>query len=291
MTLVMDGSARASERAYFFYSMISGFLAADEGEVLLDGHSLGREPRYVKRRIGLVPQSIALYEHLTAEENLRFWGAIYGVAGSTLRENVDWCLQVAGLEEHRGNIAGKFSGGMKRRLNIAAGLVHRPQLLIMDEPTVGIDPQSRNHILETVKQLNQGGMTVIYTSHYMEEVQFLCKRLAILDHGEMIAYGNLDDVRQLAGTLATITIDVRGDLQSAVTELRQDLTLKQVEAREQSLVFQCEDAAAAVGKAVMVLGRHNLQPVRIDVEEPNLEAVFLRVTGRQLRDKGEGESA
>ncbi len=131
-----------------------------------------RDARYVKQRIGLVPQSIALYNHLSAEENLKFWGTIYGLDGTELADNVNWCLKVAGLDAHRKDQVSKFSGGMQRRLNIAVGMIHRPEILIMDEPTVGIDPQSRNHILETVKLLNQEGMALIYTSHYMEEVQF-----------------------------------------------------------------------------------------------------------------------
>lgn len=269
-------------------SMIAALLSPDSGEVLLDGHSIKRDERYVKERIGLVPQTIALYDHMTAEENLQFWGTVYGLTGSKLKDNIDWCLQVAGLAEHRKQIVKKYSGGMQRRLNIAVGMVHRPQVLIMDEPTVGIDPQSRNHILETVKQLNSDGTTVIYTSHYMEEVQFLCKRLAIMDQGKMIAYGNLDDVKQVAGTLATIGMAVSGDATSAAEMLRQDMSLQQVTVVDGKIVFQAAEAANAVAKAVMALSKLDVQPAGISIEEPNLEAAFLHLTGRQLRDEEEG---
>lgn len=272
-------------------SMLTGLLAPDSGEVSLHGHGLSKHARYVKQRIGLVPQSIALYENLNARENLEFWGAIYGVSGGRLRDNIEWCLDVAGLKDHAKQLVKKYSGGMQRRLNIAAGMIHRPELLIMDEPTVGIDPQSRNHILETVRKLNVEGMTVIYTSHYMEEVQFLCRRLAIMDQGEMIAYGNLDDVRQLAGSLATITIEVHGDATKVLAELKQDLSLTQVTRVANNLVFLCKDAASGVSKAITSLSQNHLQANRIDIQEPNLESAFLHLTGRQLRDVKEGASA
>ncbi|WP_026963054.1 ABC transporter ATP-binding protein [Alicyclobacillus herbarius] len=272
-------------------SMISGLLVPDDGEVLLDGRSLRKNPRYLKQRIGLVPQSIALYEHLTAEENLKFWGTIYGLYGARLADNVNWCLKVAGLESHRKEQVKKFSGGMQRRLNIAVGMIHRPEILIMDEPTVGIDPQSRNHILETVRELNQDGMAIIYTSHYMEEVQFLCKRLAIIDHGQMIAYGHLDDIRQLAGTLSTIRMVVKGDLSQAVVALKNDLAFQTVQNDNEELLLQTQDAASGVAKAVGILRGFQLQPASIEIQEPNLEAAFLHLTGRQLRDGREGVSA
>ncbi|OFW81586.1 MAG: export ABC transporter ATP-binding protein [Alicyclobacillus sp. RIFOXYA1_FULL_53_8] len=271
-------------------SMMTGLLKPDKGEIILNGQSLEKNPRYVKQRIGLVPQSIALYEHLSAEENLHFWGNIYGMTGNQLRENTDWCLDVAGLKDYRKQAVKKYSGGMMRRLNIAVGMIHRPEVLIMDEPTVGIDPQSRNHILQTVRQLNRDGMTVIYTSHYMEEVEYLCTRLAIMDHGQMIAYGALKDVRQLAGALSTVTLEVNGELAAAAAELRQDLTFRQVTVTEQTLLLQVQEAGVAISKAVLVLSRHQLQPQRIDISQPNLESAFLHLTGRQLRDGEEQTS-
>jgi ABC-2 type transport system ATP-binding protein len=272
-------------------SMITGLINPDVGDVQLNGQSLRRNPKYVKQRIGLVPQSIALYENLNAKENLEFWGTVYGLSGQQLKDNLNWALEVAGLTHHARQAVKDFSGGMKRRLNIAVGMVHRPEILIMDEPTVGIDPQSRNHILDTVRHLNQTGMTVIYTSHYMEEVQFLCKRMAIMDHGQMIAYGTLDQVRQLAGSMATITIDVSGDFEPVIQALSLDPALAALHEEQGSLVLQSRDAASAVSKVVLALAEHQLQPTRIDVQEPNLETAFLHLTGRQLRDKEEGVGA
>ncbi|KPV43369.1 ABC transporter ATP-binding protein [Alicyclobacillus ferrooxydans] len=265
-------------------SMMTGLLIPNSGEVRLDGHRLKDEPKYLKQRMGLVPQSIALYENLTAEENLRFWGQIYGVTGAKLRDNLDWCLQVAGLTEHRKQLAKRFSGGMQRRLNIAVAMIHRPEILIMDEPTVGIDPQSRNHILETVKTLNREGMTVIYTSHYMEEVQYLCQRLAIMDNGELIAYGNLEDVRQLAGARSTITMQLSGEIGDLTRQLEHDMTFQNVQVEGDTLVFQAQNAAVAVSRAVSIIANQSCELQKIDVAQPNLESAFLHLTGRRLRD-------
>jgi ABC-2 type transport system ATP-binding protein len=179
-------------------AMICGLLAPDAGEIRVGGIDLRQNPRAVRQLMGVVPQEIALYPSLSARENLRFWGSLYGLTGRELGSRVDEALETVALTHRQKERIATFSGGMKRRINIAAALLHRPQLLIMDEPTVGIDPQSRNHILETVKRLNaEQGLTVLYTSHYMEEVQYLCGRLAILDHGEVIAAGSLDAVRSL----------------------------------------------------------------------------------------------
>lgn len=272
-------------------SMISGLLRPDSGDVLLHGHNLRTDEKYVKQRIGLVPQSIALYENLSAKENLEFWGSVYGVQGRQLKDNIEWCLKIAGLTEHQNQAVKGYSGGMKRRLNIAVGMIHRPEVLIMDEPTVGIDPQSRNHILETVRLLNQEGMTVIYTSHYMEEVQFLCKRLAIMDHGQLIAYGHIDDVRQLAGSLASVTIETSDEVVELAPRLALDGALKQLNATGSTIEFRSQDAAAAVSRVLVLMSENGLQPTRIEVEEPSLETAFLHLTGRQLRDESEGGGA
>ncbi|QSO54455.1 ABC transporter ATP-binding protein [Alicyclobacillus curvatus] len=265
-------------------AMMTGLLIADKGEVRLDGHTLKSDPKYLKRKMGLVPQSIALYENLTAEENLKFWGQVYGVGGSALQENVLWSLEVAGLTDHKKQLAKRFSGGMQRRLNIAVALIHRPSILIMDEPTVGIDPQSRNHILETVKNLNRDGVTVIYTSHYMEEVQYLCQRLAIMDNGEMIAYGDLEDVRQLAGAKSTVTLEIAGNSREVVQALKQDLTFQDVQHEGSAVVFQAQEAASAISRAVSIIANKGAELQKIDVAQPNLETAFLHLTGRRLRD-------
>jgi ABC-2 type transport system ATP-binding protein len=182
-------------------AMICGLLPPTAGEVFVGNFSVQKEPNAAKQLMGVVPQEIALYPTLSARENLRFWGTLYGLYGRILQLRVDEALEIVGLTDRQSDRISTFSGGMKRRINIAAALMHHPELLIMDEPTVGIDPQSRNHILETVKRLNsERAMTVLYTSHYMEEVEFLCRRLAIIDHGRLLAEGTLDEIRRLPGS-------------------------------------------------------------------------------------------
>ncbi|MDB4957345.1 MAG: export transporter ATP-binding protein [Myxococcales bacterium] len=201
-------------------SMACGVVTPSRGSVTIAGIALDREPFAAKAKLGLVPQDLALYEELTAIHNLRYFGEIYsnaltpGLRGSELGKRVDWALDVVGLRDRAREPVKQFSGGMKRRLNIAAGLVHKPELLILDEPTVGVDPQSRNYIFDTVRALQAGGMTVIYTSHYMEEVEALCDRVAIMDAGAIVALGKISElVAQYAGK--GIELEIAGDAEAA----------------------------------------------------------------------------
>jgi len=175
-------------------SMLACLLEPTQGDALVMGHSILHDPMAVKAAIGVIPQDIALYEDLSARENLNFWGKMYGLRGGALRQRVGEVLEVIGLTERQKGRVSKFSGGMKRRLNIGIALLHKPQVIIMDEPTVGIDPQTRRNILDNVKELNQQGMTVLYTTHYMEEAQELSDRIAIMDQGEIIAHGTHDEL-------------------------------------------------------------------------------------------------
>lgn len=175
--------------------MICGLLKCDSGEIMIDGLSVKEQTLEVKKRIGLVPQDLALYGNLSAAENVRFFGKLYGLRGNLLKERTEEALAFTGLSDRAREKPATFSGGMKRRLNIACAIMHRPKLIIMDEPTVGIDPQSRNHILESVKTLNKLGSTIIYTSHYMEEVAAICDRVAIMDKGHIIACGTEKELR------------------------------------------------------------------------------------------------
>jgi ABC-2 type transport system ATP-binding protein len=193
-------------------SMICGLLQPDAGKIEVQGMDIRKHMKEVQRLLGVVPQDIALYLNLSARDNLLFWGRMYDLKGKDLEEKVSESLEIVGLSDRAKDLVGTFSGGMKRRVNIAASIIHNPKLLIMDEPTVGIDPQSRNHILETVKQLNKEGMSVIYTSHYMEEVEFLCDRIGIIDRGKMIAQGTLKEIIQL--------IDEKVRIAMAVTEAK-----------------------------------------------------------------------
>ena len=276
-------------------SMISCLIAPSGGEVVVDGHRVTREPEKVKRTLGVVPQEIALYPTLTALENLRFWGRMYGLNGRLLEDRVVEALLLAGLEDRAKERVETYSGGMKRRINIAAGILHHPKVLIMDEPTVGIDPQSRNHILETVKQLNAGGTTVLYTSHYMEEVEFLCDRVAIMDHGEVIALGTIGELKRLVGDESVITVRLSELPEGVLEQLRalpgvDGATAARPAADESSAEEQrvvevlSRDTGAVIVDVVTVLGRSGGKVLAVEVHEPDLESVFLHLTGKSLRD-------
>ncbi len=298
-------------------SMISCLLAPDEGDVLVDGHSVRGDSAAVRRVLGVVPQEIALYPTLTAAENLRFWGRMYGLHGKALADAVDYGLAMAGLEEQAKKRIETFSGGMKRRINIAAGVLHRPKLLLMDEPTVGIDPQSRNHILETVRELNRAGMTVLYTSHYMEEVEALCDRIAIVDHGKVIAEGTLEELRSLVGDEDRVRIAIGeagaigegaaavgdtpadeaadDDLREAVAAPSRQATAALAAVQALPAISRAElvggtlevlvpEAGPVLGEIVAAVTSAGAHVRSIDVTEPDLESVFLHLTGRGLRD-------
>src|SRR6266498_4615060 len=192
-------------------SMLSGLLAPNGGDACIMGHSVVREPEAAKKSLGVVPQDIALYPDLSARENLVFWGKMYGLRGAELKSSVDEVLEVIGLTDRQKDHVGKFSGGMKRRVNIGAALLHKPDVVIMDEPTVGIDPQSRRHILDNVKELNQKGMTVLYTTHYMEEAAELSHHIAIMDKGKVIAYGTHDELIKMVGEQTRIDLTLNTD--------------------------------------------------------------------------------
>lgn len=266
-------------------AMICGLLLPHHGRVLVGGIDVQERPEAAKQLMGVVPQDIALYPTLSARENLAFWGAMYGLGGADLRLRIDEALEIVSLADRQKDLIQTYSGGMKRRINIAASLLHRPQLLIMDEPTVGIDPQSRSNILQTVQQLNQEkGMTVVYTSHYMEEVEFLCQRLAIIDHGRLIAQGSLGEVRRLIGSDTTVRMriqDVDEAVMAAVHALPAVRQCRQENGSLVALITETEEGLPSLITAVSAAGKKVLG---IEIQEPNLEAVFLHLTGRALRD-------
>ena len=256
-------------------SMACGVVTPSRGSVAIGGVPLAK----AKRKLGLVPQDLALYEDLTAVQNLRYFGALYGLRGAALAKRVDWALGVVGLRDRAGDRVKQYSGGMQRRLNIAAGLLHEPELLILDEPTVGVDPQSRNHIFETVRTLREAGTTVIYTSHYMEEVEALCDRVAIMDAGAIISLGTIAElVAKHAGH--GVELDVTGDVAAAAraaeahgTVTRHGSTLRvEPTAGIAPVIAAIEGACATIA--------------RIESREANLETAFLALTGRGLRDAG-----
>jgi ABC-2 type transport system ATP-binding protein len=266
-------------------SMISTLIKPTDGQILVGGYDVVKEASNVRKLIGLVPQDIALYPNFSAGDNLTFFGRMYGLSGKKLHSRVDEVLDIVGLRDRKKDNIEGFSGGMKRRINIGVGLINNPKLLILDEPTVGIDPQSRNHILETVKYLNTQGMSVIYTSHYMEEVEFLCSHLAIMDKGRVIAEGTKEEVKKLEGNYQKIQINCTID-DNVLTETK---SLKYVEEAiyekdEELLLLMVEEASAVLGDIVTFINQKGIKIRSVKIEEQNLEGVFLKLTGRALRD-------
>ncbi|MFT3892472.1 MAG: ATP-binding cassette domain-containing protein [Anaerolineales bacterium] len=267
-------------------SMLSTLYNPTAGDAIIGGHSITKEPMAVKQVIGVVPQDLALYEDLTARENLMFWGQMYGLSGKSLTSRIDEVLTQIGLVEKAKDRVKTYSGGMKRRVNIGVGLLHKPRLLFMDEPTVGIDPQSRRAILDTVKELNQQGMTVLYTTHYMEEAQELSNRVGIIDHGELIAIGTQKELTQQVGETETLVLhlgenDNAEALAKSLDGVKDVLEASASDHEVSVIAHEAEEVLAAV---VTKANERHIRIRSIDIREPNLEAVFLKLTGRALRD-------
>jgi ABC-2 type transport system ATP-binding protein len=265
-------------------SMLSCLIDPTEGSATVAGKSIRTDTLGVKQALGVVPQDIALYPTLTALENLRFWAEMYGLKGDELKKRVAEVLAVAGLEDRAKERIETYSGGMKRRINIAAGMMHRPKILVMDEPTVGIDPQSRNHILQTVRELNDDGMTIVYTSHYMEEVEELCERVGIIDHGKLIALGTKDELRKLVGDEDVIDLQVDRVPAIAVERLAEIEGVVRANAGDGGIEVLSRDAGHVLAPVLATLADAGVHVRDVHVREPNLESVFLHLTGKSLRD-------
>jgi ABC-2 type transport system ATP-binding protein len=253
------------------------------GKVIVAGHSVTAEPEAVKRAIGVVPQDIALYPDLNAVENLRFFGWMYDVPRARLEQRIADLLQLVGLTEHARRRVEHYSGGMKRRLNLAVGLLSEPRFLMLDEPTVGVDPQSRNAIFENIQALNQGGLTILYTTHYMEEAELLCHRVAIMDEGRIVA---LDTPQNLINTLGTgiIHIGVKDVDEGRLARLQALPRVKAVARRDDALAFETVDAQRALLDIIGLFNETDTPMTSLEILEPNLESVFIQLTGKQLRD-------
>ncbi|MFN8427197.1 MAG: ATP-binding cassette domain-containing protein [Anaerolineales bacterium] len=267
-------------------SMLSTLYTPTSGDATIGGHSITKEPMAVKGVIGVVPQEIALYEDLTAKENLVFWGQMYGLSGKSLNSRVDEVLEQIGLTDKAKNRVKTYSGGMKRRVNIGVGLLHKPRLLFMDEPTVGIDPQSRRAILDTVKDLNKQGMTVLYTTHYMEEAAELSDRVGIIDHGELIALGTQDELTKQVGETETLILHIGENedpdaLAKAVSAVE---GVQKADVTDNEVSVITADAKDILAAVVTKANERGIRIRSMDIREPNLEAVFLHLTGRALRD-------
>ncbi|MCX6085046.1 MAG: ABC transporter ATP-binding protein [Caldiserica bacterium] len=266
-------------------SMMCGLVVPSGGDVIIDGHSILRDPMAVRRVIGVVPQDIALYPTLSARENLAFFARMQDVPADTLAARVDAVLDIVQLADRQKDRVETYSGGMKRRINIAVGLLNQPRLLILDEPTVGVDPQSRNSILETLKELNRQGMTLLYTSHYMEEVEFLCTHIAIIDHGKVIADGTQRDLRLQAGNKDIISIQLERGAGDVVRDRLAALPgVDSVELRDKTLRIATDQGRSLLAGVISALDGAGCPILTIDVKEPNLEDLFLNLTGTSLRD-------
>lgn len=270
-------------------SMLSCLLRPDQGDARVMGHSIRDDPRGVKSLLGVVPQEIALYEDLSAHENLTFWGKMYGLRGKALKIRVEEVLEIIDLKERAKDRVGKFSGGMKRRVNIGVALLHKPKVIYMDEPTVGIDPQSRRNILDSVVELKNQGMTVLYTTHYMEEAQELSDHIAIMDYGELIACGTHNELVHIVGQMDRITLTLSELMpeqeRQRLLEAWKDLPgVRGATTEDASITLLVDESNLVLPPLFEAATSMGVRVSGVDIQEPNLEAVFLHLTGRALRD-------
>jgi ABC-2 type transport system ATP-binding protein len=265
-------------------SIICGLLEADAGDVTVAGEPLTTRSVRAKAAIGYVPQELAIYPDLNGRENLRFFARLYGLGSSEANARVDEVLDVIGLSDRARDQAKTYSGGMQRRLNIGIGLLHRPRLLVLDEPTVGVDPQSRNAILESVEQLSAEGMAVLYTTHYMEEAERLCDRIGIVDLGELKAEGTRTELVSLVGEHDRVELEGAGDLEAAAAACRALDAVETASVRDGRLELLVENARSILPQLLQAAASAGVAVKSVEVDEPNLEAVFLHLTGKALRD-------
>ncbi len=262
-------------------NMMSTILSSDEGAILIDGNDIKKSPNICKTLIGVVPQEISLYDDFTAYENLLFWGQLYKIPSKELKERIAAILELIGLSERKNDLIKTYSGGMKRRINIASAILHGPKILFMDEPTVGVDPQSRNRIFEIVENLNKEGMTIVYTTHYMEEVERLCNRIAIIDDGEIVAQGTQSELQKESNVKETIEITFQ-EINSTQVEILKEAFPSLIQ-NNQSITVAC-DANKELPTIISICNTVKLQIEDLKLNKVNLETIFLNLTGKQLRD-------
>lgn len=269
-------------------AVLAGLLRPDAGQITIGGYDVQKETQAAQRLLGVVPQEIALYPDLTAWQNLQYFAAIKGLQGRQRQAEIYRVLEIVDLSEHQRQRVDRFSGGMKRRLNIAVGLLGDPQVLLLDEPTVGVDPQSRRHILDAVAKLAETGLTIVYTSHYMEEVEYLCRRVAIMDHGRVIAHGELAQVQALAGEAVELRLPTAAQLPEDRWEALQTALQLPVNRQNGELRVVLPAGSRQAPAVLNTLVEHGVTLDGLRLETPNLETVFLALTGRGLRDGGSG---
>jgi ABC-2 type transport system ATP-binding protein len=266
-------------------SMLVGLTEPDSGEVLVGGTALGGDADPAKGRIGLVPQEVALVEELSAWDNLRFFGALYDMRGKALREAMAHALEFVGLTDRAGDRVTSFSGGMKRRLNLAASLLHDPPVLLLDEPTVGVDPQSRNAIFDSLVALKEQGKALLYTTHYMEEAERLCDRILIMDHGKIIAQGTLRELAALLPATAKLKVELAAPVPPALLEeLAGVESVERAEAGNGGLTLTLRDLAEGAPAVLAWLGARGVAYTHVESARAGLEEIFLSLTGKGLRD-------
>ncbi len=264
--------------------MIIGLLKQNSGDITVNGMDVRKDPLKVKKIMGFVPQELAIYENLSAVENIKYFGRLYGLNNKELKERTEEALEFTGLVNHRKQKTKSFSGGMKRRLNIACSIVHQPEIIIMDEPTVGIDPQSRNHILKSVRELNKKGSTIIYTSHYMEEVEIICDRVGIIDHGKLIACGTKNELKNQTPGEEKIIINTSELRFNPIDEIKKITGVTNVGINENTIEILSVNAQQILQDVLFVLYKGDVPVRNISLEQADLESVFLSLTGRNLRD-------
>ena len=263
-------------------SIVSCLLEPSSGEARILGKKASTRDRQLRRQIGIVPQELAIYGELNARENLRFFGSLYGIRGKQLDQRVDHVLAAIGLSDRADDRVENFSGGMKRRLNLGAAIVHEPKLLLLDEPTTGVDPQSRNHIFEEVRRLAASGVGIVYTSHYIEEVQSLCSRVGIIDHGNLIACDDLQTMLQKIDGLIRFRV---GERSLALEERLREIPGTHLNGQAgPSIELECHDVKSALMRLISLLSDMDIELLSLETVEPNLERVFLHLTGHALRD-------
>lgn len=265
-------------------NILSTLLEPNKGEVLIDGDNIKEHKKSSKLKIGVVPQEIALYEDLSAYDNLMFWGGLYNIPKATLETKALEVLEMVGLSERKDDTIKTYSGGMKRRINIASSILHNPKVLLMDEPTVGIDPQSRNHVFEVIERLKKENMTIIYTTHYMEEAERLCDTIAIIDFGTIIAQGTLDELRKNSEVKDLLDIKLSNVDATTVATLESSIPSSKFDTETSTLRVECLNIGSEITNVINQISTSGGVIESIDTEKANLESIFLQLTGKQLRD-------
>lgn len=265
-------------------SMICSLIHPTDGDIEIMGTNIKKDCRNIKKKIGLVPQNIALYKDFTAYENIKFFAELYGLKGAMLKQRINEALEFTGLMDVKDKKAKTYSGGMQRRLNIACALVHKPQIIIMDEPTVGIDPQSRNHIMNAVKKLNEEGTTIIYTTHYMEEAEALCSKIAIIDKGKIIVEGTKEELKNMISDKSTLSVTVDDIYKLDVNQIKGVQGVQDVSVKENTLSITSSKEVSNLDKLINTIELSSAKIIDLGFKDISLETVFLSLTGRNLRD-------